>query len=261
MKKLKLQLNKQNKYLSYFKKFLIVVFWLVVWQLIAMIINKQLVLASPIAVLKSLFGLLKTKIFYQSIFKSITYIIGGFLLGFILSIIFGTLAIRFKILKDFLSPIVVFLKSVPVVSFIVILLVAITNISTLPLIISCMMVFPVIYTAVLTGYDNIDKKLLQMADIFKVGKKKRFLYIYISNIFPYVSSACKVSLGLCWKSGVAAEVIGIVKNTIGEQMFLAKQYLIMSEVFAWTFTIIFLSILFEFLFMRLIKVLQKRIEQ
>lgn len=73
---------------------------------------------------------------------------------------------------------------------------------------------------------------------------------------PFFISACSVSLGLCWKSGIAAEVIGLPKGSIGEKLYQAKIFLNTGELFAWTLVIIIVSIVFEKLFIYLLKKLQ-----
>ena len=76
---------------------------------------------------------------------------------------------------------------------------------------------------------------------------------------PYFRAACGVSLGMCWKAGIAAEIIGIPKGSIGEHLYNAKVYLNTPELFAWTVVIIFVSILFEKLFLFAIDMVNKMI--
>ena len=52
-------------------------------------------------------------------------------------------------------------------------------------------------------------------------------------------------MGFCWKSGVAAEVIGVPDHSIGEKLYMAKIYLSTDELLAWTLVVILLSALFE----------------
>lgn len=79
---------------------------------------------------------------------------------------------------------------------------------------------------------------------------KRVRYLYVPAALPYFRSACTVGLGLCWKSGVAAEVIGLPNGSIGDALYRAKITLSTGELFAWTFVIILLSAAFEKLFLR-----------
>jgi NitT/TauT family transport system permease protein len=78
-------------------------------------------------------------------------------------------------------------------------------------------------------------------------------YLFIPAVHPYLVSSCRTALGMSWKSGVAAEVIGIPKASIGEQLYYTKLYLDTSGLFAWTFSIILISAVFEFVFLTLLK--------
>ena len=122
----------------------------------------------------------------------------------------------------------------------------------LSFVISFLMVFPIIYTNVLDGISYMDIQLKEMADIFQIPVARRIRWIYLSQIMPFFCTGCSLGLGLCWKAGVAAEVIGIPQNSIGENLYNAKIYLDTAELFAWTMVIICISVLFEKGFLKLI---------
>ena len=90
--------------------------------------------------------------------------------------------------------------------------------------------------------------------------QRRVRYIYIPQVIPYFRAACALALGLCWKSGIAAEIIGLPMGTIGERLYQAKIYLNMPEMFAWTVVIIAVSILFEKIVMKLIVFCMNKLE-
>lgn len=121
------------------------------------------------------------------------------------------------------------------------------------------MVFPIIYTNVLKGIAQTDVQLLQMARVFNVRPWQRFTHIYVSQALPYFQAGCSLALGLCWKSGIAAEVIGLPANSIGEHLYEAKVYLNTPDLFAWTLVIIALSLLFEKAFTWLLNRVVRRI--
>ena len=60
-----------------------------------------------------------------------------------------------------------------------------------------------------------------------------------------ITCACRLACGLCWKSGVAAEVIGLPSGSIGERLYDAKIYLNTGEVLAWTLVIVLISLACE----------------
>lgn len=107
------------------------------------------------------------------------------------------------------------------------------------------MVVPIVYTNILQGIHSTDEKLLEMAQVFGISGYKKLMAIYIPAVFPHFMSAISLGLGLCWKAGIAAEVIGKPTGSIGGKLYEAKLYLMTKELFAWTIVIIVISILFE----------------
>ena len=69
--------------------------------------------------------------------------------------------------------------------------------------------------------------------------------IYFPQTKPFFKSAGITGLGLAWKSGIAAEVISMPKLSIGRSLYEAKLYIETPELFAWTLTVIILSIITE----------------
>lgn len=249
-----------NKPTTFWQKFAAVIIWLLVWFIASNIIKQEMLLASPVSVVKRLAELAVTAGFWQSIFFSISKILAGFLLAFILGILLAALAYRFNCIYIFLQPLMGILKAAPAASYIILCLIFISS-KHISFVTSFIMGLPIIYTNVLQGLYSTDKKLLEMAYIFRVGIVKRILYIYISQIIPFLISACSLAVGLCWKSGIAAEIIGMTKNSIGEHMYQAKIFVETPTVLAWTVVVVIISLIFEKLFLALFKNLTYAIEK
>ena len=84
----------------------------------------------------------------------------------------------------------------------------------------------------------------------KTGKSRR---IYLPALRSYLMAGCRVALGLCWKAGVAAEVIGVSRRTVGGMLYESKVYLEIADLFAWTAVIVVVSAVFEKLFLTLLR--------
>ena len=76
---------------------------------------------------------------------------------------------------------------------------------------------------------------------------------------PYLRSGMNIAIGLCWKSGVAAEVIGMPSGSIGEKLYQAKIYLETPDLFCWTLTIVLLSVGCEKLLSLLVGLIERRL--
>lgn len=234
------------------RKVLVVLFWLCVWQLLAMLVNKPVLFASPLQTFKALFTQLPKKTFWLSAGSSLLRIAAGFFLGFLLGVLIGALSWRWAALRSLLSPLVTFMKSVPVASFIILALVWFDS-DNLAIIVSAIIVFPLIYFAMINGLASTDRGLLEMARVFRVRPVRTALRIYRPAVMPYLLSACSSALGMSWKAGIAAEVIGTPLHSIGEQMYYSKLYLNTADLFAWTAVVLVLSLAFEKIVVHLLR--------
>ena len=237
-----------------------VLFWLIVWQIVSVCVNSKILLVSPIDTVCRLWELLPSGDFWSSIFFSMARILLGFLLGLVLGTALAVLSGKFAIIRTLFSPLISAMKSIPVASFTILALfwVGSENLSVLVSILICV---PIVCSNMLEGIDNLDKKLDEMAKVFKIPAGRRFAGVYLSQLLPYFRSASRLAIGLSWKSGVAAEVIGIPDGSIGERLFMSKIYLETADLFAWTLVVILLSFLCEKLFIFVVELVQKRVEK
>lgn len=229
-----------------------VLFSLALWQAAASAIGERILLASPVEVLERLFVLLGEDGFAAAVTYTFTRIVAGFFLGLSFGVLLAVAAGRFAPIEILLRPIMATVKSVPVASFIVIALIWLSS-AKLSVFISFLIVLPVVYSNVLGGIRAIPRQMTEMADIFRLPWHRRLIYIWLPEIKQYLLSACAAALGMSWKAGVAAEIIGIPTGSVGEALYEAKLYLDTEGLLAWTVVVVLVSVLFEKLFMLLIK--------
>ena len=237
---------------SIWEKLLGILAALCIWQVLAMAVGHQVLLASPLSVIRRLATIWREPDFFGVIAFSLQRIALGFGIGLVLGVGFAVLSARFSVAEMLLRPYVTAMKTVPVASIIVISLIWF-GARSLSVFISFMMVFPILYTDVLSGIRSADPKLAEMARIFRIGPWKRLRFLYVPQVTPYLLSGCKVALGLAWKAGVAAEVIGIPRGSMGERLYEAKIYLDTVDLMAWTVVIVLVSLLVEKLVLTLLE--------
>ena len=223
---------------------LIALFWLGVWQAASMLVAKPVLFASPLNTAQALLRLLPTADFWLSVLGSFRRIALGFFLALLLGTLTGIAAFRFRLLRELLSPLLTLMKSVPVASFIILILVWFGS-QSLTVIVALLIVFPLIYFSTLSGLGSADPELLEMGKVHRVPAGRIAWQIYRPALWPYLRGACASALGMSWKAGIAAEVIGTPEWSIGEQLYLSKIYMDTAELFAWTLTVIVLSAIFE----------------
>ncbi|RKM61501.1 ABC transporter permease subunit [Butyrivibrio sp. CB08] len=219
-----------------------------------MIIHNKILLAGPIDTVAALVSLSKTPSFWGSVWQTTGRILLGFFLGSVIGIILAYIAHEKSWVEDFLRPLVSALKSVPVASFVILLLIWFGS-SNISIIICAMVVFPILYLNTLEGLKSTDVKLLEMAKVFRMPGGRRLRYIYLPQLSPFFKSAFKLAIGMSFKSGIAAEVIGQPLNTIGNGLYLSKIYLETADLFAWTIVVVLISFVCEKIITKVIDIL------
>ena len=227
-----------------FKKTGIILVWLIMWQLLSVAVHNSILMAGPVESAKALMQMILTREYRNAILFSLIRIIGGFCFGSAMGISLAFISYRVRFMEDFLKPFISVLKAVPVASFVIILLIWAGN-KNLSFYISSLVVMPLLYINTLGGLKATDPKLLEMAEVFRIPVLRRVRYIYLPSVYPYLYSAFQAALGMAWKSGVAAEVIGQPLGSMGNGLYQAKIYLETADLFAWTITIVVVSFLVE----------------
>lgn len=226
-----------------------VIFWLLVWEIVARWVAEPILLVSPLTALARLGQLIVQGPFWATVGFSLGHILLGFVLSALLGITLAAAAYRFVRIRELLSPLMAAIKAVPVASFVILVLLWVSS-RDLSIIISVLIGLPVLYANVLAGLDSTDPRLIEMAKVFRVPFLRQLRAIYLYSVLPFLRSGLTVAIGLCWKSGVAAEVIGIPAGSVGEKLYKAKIYLETPDLFCWTLVVVLLSILCEKLLTR-----------
>ena len=235
-------------------------FWLGLWQVLSMAIGQEILLVSPVSASLSLLQLAGTAAFWGSVAFSFLRILSGFLLSMGAGIFLAALGCRFPAVDILLHPAVSFMKAAPVASFTILALLWVRS-KSLPVLVSFTMAFPIFYSNIREGILSANRELLEMAVVFRLGFWRKLLYIYLPAVFPFFISAASLCVGLCWKSGIAAEVIGQPAGSVGGALYSAKVFLATRELFAWTAVIIALSMLFERAVLALASLAKRHLEE
>ncbi len=219
---------------------LVLAFWLGVWQLVSTSVGQDFLLASPVSTGRRLTELVVTGDFWTTVGHSLTRIAVGFLAAAVVGVVTAAGAAAWRPVDEVLSPAMTAVRAAPVVSFIILVLIW-TGSAWLAAVTSFLMVLPIVHSAVLGGIRQRDRALLEMAEVFRIPRLRRLVAIDVPAVLPYFATACHVGVGLAWKAGVAAEVIGLPQGSIGERMYQGKLLLSSADVLAWTVVVIAVS--------------------
>ncbi len=156
-----------------------------------------------------------------------------------------------------LGPLIQVMKSLPVACFIVVALIWVRS-EWISVLTAFFVVFPAVYINLGEGLQQTDQGMLEMAQLFHLTPAKRLRAVWLPACLPYLLSACRVSVGMALKAGVAGEIIGLPRWSIGEQLYLSKLYLNTADLFAWSLVIILLSLALERLLVFALATVQRK---
>ena len=221
-----------------------ILFWILVWALLSKRVGIELLLPSPAATVSALGTLALTSDFWLTLGHTLIRILSGILIAILLGVITAVISARFFVADSLCSPIMSVIKATPIASFIILALLWIDR-NTLPIFITVLIVLPVVWANVASGIRSVDGDLLEVAKVYRFSARKRITRIYIPSVMPYFLAACRASLGMAWKAGIAAEVLCTPTHAIGTEIYFSKTYLETTELFAWTLSVIIISIIIE----------------
>lgn len=223
---------------------LVAAVWVGVWQVLASLVDTDLLLPGPLDTFARLGQLAATADFWSIIAASMARILIGWLIGVFIGAALAALTAMSHAVSAFFSPAMSVIKATPVASFVMLAFVWIRG-ENLPVFCTVLMVLPLAWANIHEGLLSADRDLIEMARAFKLDRATIFRTIRLPALLPHLFGAIRVSLGFAWKAGVAAEVISHVGRSIGGELYDAKLYLETIDTFAWTAVIILLSVLLE----------------
>lgn len=235
----------------------VTLFWLTVWVIAAHAVGEALLLPSPFAVLKRLGELCLLPLFWKTVLTSLGRILYGVTLAILLGSILATATHFVPFLYTLFYPLITVIRTTPVASFIILAYLWIDR-DTLPSFIAVLMVLPVVWANLHEALGAVDRDLLEMGKAYRFSPWKRFRRIYLPSVMPAFTASCRSSVGLAWKAGVAAEILIVPLVSIGKMLYESKLYLETTDLFAWTVTVILLSLLLELLLLSAVRVFNKR---
>jgi NitT/TauT family transport system permease protein len=226
------------------RRLLILLLWAAIWQAAYLIIGRDIYFPSPLAVFRALFQILAEReswtVIGWSLYRTICAIAVSVVLGAALGMA-GGLSRSFYAA---VNPLMVVLKSTPVVSVIIIAIIWFRS-TDVPIFSGVLMCLPLVFNAAVAGVRGTDPKLAEMCVFYGVRGSDRLSRLYFPSALPYINASVVSVIGVCWKAVAAAEVLSMPRLSIGAQLFFAKTGLDPALLFAWTLIIIMLSFIFE----------------
>lgn len=246
-------MHKENLKISHALSTSAIILFIVAWQLYAIKIDNQFLMPNPLEVFKEFFRLFADMDTYVVIGSTFLRLIISISIAAALGLFLGLISGVYYQIEAFLKPIIITLRTLPVISIIIIILMLYGNTVSLYLI-SFLLLFPIIYQAELDGIKNIDPTLIEVMNLdCHECSLPVIRMVYFPLSLPFFRTALLQSAGLGIKVLVVSEFIAQTKNSIGWELYFHRINLEYSVMFAWTLVLIVIVTGMEHVVERLMK--------
>ena len=244
-------MSRKNRVMKTLRIPVLILIYLGAWQLLSMIVDSSLLFPSPFETAVSLWHILSDPLCMRDLGYTFLRLFAGYAIGAVSGIALAVLTAKIPFLHYLFSPFRILIKSTPVMSFVLLLLVSVIS-GWVPILVSAIMVAPMLWATTEQAILSLDPKLTEMAKLY-LPLSKRLFSVYLPQMLPQILASAVTALGFAWKSVITAEVLSLPRFAVGNRMYLCKLYLETSEMIAWTILVVSLSLLMELLLKRLLR--------
>jgi len=227
---------------------------LVIWKLLSIKFDSDFILPSPEKTFLTTINLFGDINFLSVVGSTVFRGILGFIISAILGVGLGVIAGISPNFNAFLKPILVVIRSTPIIALILLALIWLSP-GSVPVFIAMLTMFPFICTNVIDGIKNVDPDLIEMASFYRIGKRRIIMELYIPAILPFIISGASSAIGFGWRAIITGEVLSQPEFGIGTLMQAAQTFLNVDAVIAWTIVAVIISYGFEMI----IRLIERRV--
>ena len=215
-------------------------FWLAVWVFVAALVAQPLILPGPGAVVVALLRLVCDAGTWAILAGSGARILGGLALAAVCGGLLAGISSRSRAFARLVAPALSFVKATPVACVVVLLLIWLGS-ARVSIAAVFLMALPGVYFSLVEGLTQADKPLEQMFRLHGVRGWRLFCAHIWREVLPFVLSCARAVIGMSWKAGVAAALIGMAVGTVGERIYQAKLLIETADLLAWTVRVVMAS--------------------
>ena len=215
-----------------------------VWEFAARNVGSNNILPGPLLCIKTLVGLITETDFYRNLGLTLLRGLTGFALALSFSLIIGIPSGLNRKTGAFFSPILVTIRSTPVIS-IILLAIIWFRVESVPVFIGFLTMFPILTTNLSSGLKDVDPGLIVMARVYRVNNWRILKDVYLPSILPFLFSGLLTAAGFGWRAVIIGEVLSQPKFGIGSMMQDAQSYLLVAELISWTMVAVAVGFIFE----------------
>ncbi len=227
------------------------IYIVLIWQLVAVWVNKTVVLPLPIDVFKKMLSMILEVGFYQTLLVTLSHVIIVVIISALLAFGLSYLAYKKRVFDEYISPLLSMIQAVPNIAYIMLLLIWTSSLQAVYVVLF-LVIFPLLYHNFIQGFKSIDHDLRDVIALYHPSYFDKFIRVYLPLIKPSFLSGMKTSLNLGVKVVVMAEILAGLPYGVGREINFAKGNFDIVTIFAWTLWLVIMILIIDYILKKLI---------
>ena len=225
-----------------FRRFISILFLILIWEIISRIIGDKIILPSPTDVAESI-KYHASKDLFHHVYITLLRVFTAFFLAMIIGSVIGIVMGRKKKIDDYLDGWLILALNVPALVTIILCFIWFGLNEVAAVLAVTINKIPTVTVILREGTKAIDEKLIEVGKVYKMSKFDITKDILIPQLFPYFISAARSGLALIWKIVLVVELLGR-SNGVGFKIYEFFSMFDITSILAYTvvFVLIIMSI-------------------
>lgn len=215
-----------------------------IWEVSARVVDRTIILPSFSTVMGIMVQQARSVSLWFALTQTLGRVVIGTAIALSMALVLSVSAERFTLLKPWLHPLIVVTKTIPNITYILLVLIWFSRELTVT-IITLLILFPVLYSHLSTAIETVMPEYLDLSKLYPERFIHRVRHVVLPLIGPHIQEGIKTAIALGFKVGVMAELLGQVQPGLGYLMHLARQDVDTPSLFAYTGWMILIVVLIE----------------
>lgn len=226
----------------------VLLMWLV-WIVAYYCVGNRLIVPSFSETVSCFWRYLGSGSFWLAVLNSLLRTLLAFIISFVPALACAVSAAFLPRLKAALKPIMTFIRTLPTMAVILLILKITRGDKTFsPVIVTVLVLLPMIYSQANATIEGIDGELTEMAEVFLINRRDRLFKIYLPLVSPGVLSQTGANISIGLKIMISAEVLANTANGLGGMMQLNNIAAEVANLAALTLAAVILGLIIDFAF-------------
>lgn len=217
---------------------------LLLWQVLAWSVGKPELIPTVPRLVSAFIELAGSEHFLRSVGATVIRGMAGMVLSLVAAAGVAVLLSRRAWAEELFRPLFVLMRSVPVISFILLALIFLRP-EGIPLLIGFLTMFPLLCENLTKGLKHLRPEAEVLARTFRLRRVNYYTQVLYPQLQPFLFSGLASAAGFGWRAIIMGEVLSQCAFGIGSEMKRAQVFIDVPSLLGWTVVAVAISFAFD----------------